>query len=424
MNNSWFEKVMLNFYTYSKDIFGEKSTYHGFEMKEAIQNSTDGLQSDQLQGKILYTDEDGNSHKPVSIFVKLASDNAFASSNSILYSFSNEINFYTKIAPMMGTLDESFFSLFPKFFHGETMFNKNRNESAIFFEDLRIRDYKMTEKKSFLDYQHLALMMRKLGTFHAYSYKAKNATPDLFYPTMSNIFQECNPIANRECNHLLAIIARRGFDLLQQEHKYLQYAARMETLIENSNDIYKQSLNGDRENPTSVITHGDYLRNNLMFRYKNNIPDDLIMIDMATYRYASPVIDLLHVLYMNADQATRDKYWDKLIDEYYTALKETFPDNEVPSKSTIMSDFIGRSFYVYLVASYFLPRLMEYDYDIPLPQDTDLDPDIARKYRERKFTEIPIEMWAKLLLLIGGEKSTQALRDILQDMIDRKFICA
>ncbi|XP_065224374.1 uncharacterized protein LOC135848402 [Planococcus citri] len=420
MNNSWIEKVIFNFFTTNIDHFGERSAYHGFEGKNLIQNSPDGFQSDQLHGNILYTDEQGTIRRSNPIFIKLTPDNPITYSNFGSLAFANEINFYSKIVPIMETFDDSFSSLFPKFFHGEMMFNRKANKSAIIFEDVRTRDYKMTEKKSFLDFQHLALMMRKLGAFHAYSYKAKNTSPDLFHP-MADIFQEINLFVNKEGGDFLRVSAQRGFELLRENVEYKQYVPKIEAMIENADDVFAQILTSGRDDPISVIIHGDYLRNNLMFRYRDNIPQDLIMIDMATCRYASPVIDLTIVLYLNADQATRNKYWDKLIDEYYTALQGTFPENKVPSKSEIMSNFVGTSFYAYLVASYFLPRLMEIDYKIPLPPD--VDPDVARSYRERKFHEISMEMWYRLTKVIGGERSTQELYNVLLDMIDRGFIC-
>ncbi|XP_065222984.1 uncharacterized protein LOC135847406 [Planococcus citri] len=321
----------------------------------------------------------------------------------------------------MSTLRESFLSLFPKFYHGEIMLNRRQNKAAIIFEDLEARGYKMSEKRSFLDYEHLALMMRKLGEFHAYSYKAKNTIPDSFYP-MANMFQEINSLLIcKQFSFITQRVPYRGLKFSQQHSKLEQYADRLRELVGKSDDIFRQVLTKDGDNPISVITHGDYLRGNLMFRYKNGIPDDLIIIDMDSYRYASPVVDLAIPLYLNVDQATRDKYWDKLIDEYYTSLKNTFPDNKVPSKDQILSDFVGKSFYAYVVASYFLPLMIAKDGNKAFSDD--VDSDIVKKFLNLDLDKIPMEMWFDLYMQVGGERGTQALNDILQDMIDRKFIC-
>ncbi|MBO8695574.1 phosphotransferase, partial [Staphylococcus aureus] len=58
--------------------------------------------------------------------------------------------------------------------------------------------------------------------------------------------------------------------------------------------------------PMSVLCHGDFNRNNLLFRYDDGgRPVDALAYDMATMRYGSPVLDLSFFLYMNADRQTR-----------------------------------------------------------------------------------------------------------------------
>ena len=110
-----------------------------------------------------------------------------------------------------------------------------------------------------------------------------------------------------------------------------------------------------------------------------------------------------------------------LIDEYYVALKGTFPENQVPSKSDIVSEFIGRSFYAYLIACYYLPSLIADDNNIPL--GLVLESDISIKFAHRIISEIPFETVLKIYADIGGESGTKALSDIFKDMIDRKFVC-
>ncbi|XP_065222472.1 uncharacterized protein LOC135847021 [Planococcus citri] len=331
---------------------------------------------------------------------------------SLSFSFINEMNFYTKIAPALSTLDVTFLSMFPKFYHGEVTFNADGDQSTIIMENLKARGYRMSEKKAFLSYQHLNLMMRKLGQFHAYSYKAKKSIPNLFYPLAYNLL-ETHPDITKESFDILLISGERGLDDLRRDPKYVKYASRIHTMLENSNDIFERILTCDQTNSTSTIVHGDYLRNNVMFKYENNIPNDLIMIDMATLRYGSPVLDLASVLYINADQDTRDKHWDALIDAYYAALKDTFVENEIPSKNEILSEFIDKSFFVYLIASTFVMFLMAADNDdLPIDTNDGFHPETITR-------EIAIECHLKL----GGKPATQALSNILTDMIDRGFIC-
>ncbi|XP_065222470.1 uncharacterized protein LOC135847020 [Planococcus citri] len=414
MEKNWLNNVLSNLCTTRADIFGEKSAYLEFESDESNKNESplDGCNSNRFYGKIIYKDKHGNVRESESIIIKRALkiwDKKITTS----FSFINEMNFYTKVAPALSTLDVAFSSLVPKFYHGEVIFNAECDQSTIILENLKSRGYTMAEKKSFLSHQHLKLMMRKLGQFHAYSYKAKKSIPNLFYPLANNSL-DSNRELNKESFGILAIVAQRGLECLQQDATYMKYIPRLREILDNSHDVFVRILTGDRSNPISTIVHGDYLRNNVMFKYdENGIPNDLIMVDMATFRYGSPVIDLAIVLYMNADQDTRNMYWDSLIDEYYTALKETFVESEIPSKTEILAEFIDKSIYGYLIAADFLAYLMaDDDDDSPLVDVLDMHPEnmTVESVIEREFT-------------IGGKPATEAMGNILKDMIDRGFIC-
>ena len=108
--------------------------------------------------------------------------------------------------------------------------------------------------------------------------------------------------------------------------------------------------------------------------------------------------------------------------EYYEALKSTFPKDKVPEKQEILGEFVDRAFYAYLIASHFLPILMANDAaDGAIVSD-------ARNFmgsgrHEMGFHELPKEVLIKTVLGKGGEAGTKALSDVLQDIIDRGFIC-
>ena len=112
--------------------------------------------------------------------------------------------------------------------------------------------------------------------------------------------------------------------------------------------VFRNTLVGEENNRNHVLCHGDFLRNNILFRYdENEKPTHLKMVDLATWRFASPVIDVALVLYINADQKMRDENWDNLIDEYYDAVQNTFPSSKVPSKDAILAELKTNSMFAY-----------------------------------------------------------------------------
>lgn len=423
MEETWVNKVIVNFFSNNVEHFGENSTYRGFESVDGSetkndQSRDDGFCSLPRYGRIIYQDKYNKVQKSEPVMLKIIPTTSFT--KYLSFQFINEMNFYTKIVPALSTLDESFSSLFPKFYHGEMIFDVREDKSAMILEDLKFRGFKMAEKKSFLDFDHLMLMMRKLGQFHAFSYKAKTSIPELFYPLVNSI-PETNFLVNWELRNRIRFVGQRGVKHMQRDPKYEKYTQRINTMLEKADDIYVDILTGDKTNPLSVLCHGDYLRNNVLFRYENDMPVDLIIIDLATCRFTSPVLDLLGVLYMTCDQQTRNTLWNTLIDEYYTALKETFTENQVPTKSAILSEFVDKSFYIYMIATYYLVNLIADDYKIPLPLDHDQN--IIDKFLGLKLQDVPAEIAIELQIATGGEPGTQVLSDILKDMIDRGFIC-
>ncbi|XP_065217234.1 uncharacterized protein LOC135843325 [Planococcus citri] len=424
MEKLYVKNVISNLFAYRSHIFGEGSTYYGFEPKTSDQNGDqklpDGFNSDHQYGKILYKNKDGDILKSGPVMIKFSPKACFT--RWILFSFTNEMIFYTKILPVLNTPEVSVLGLFPKFYHGEIIFDVEQDHSALVLEDLTFKGYRMAEKKSFLDYQHLALMMRKLGQFHAHSYKAKNTVPDLFYP-LANNFQEAIQLMNGEYTDVLAKVGQRGLQQLQTDSAYSAYIPMITEMIQRSDDIFKQILTEGNHDAVSVIVHGDYLRNNVMFKYKNTNtpePDDLVMLDMARYRYGSPVIDLVTVMYLHADQEMRNKHWNDLVDEYYTSLKETFPENPVPSKDEILSEFVEKSFFGYFVASYFLPLLIADDNNT---HSADVYECLSASDEVSPSIDTLVDSMTKILLAEGGNEASQVLGDILRDLIDRGFIC-
>ncbi|XP_065203385.1 uncharacterized protein LOC135833471 [Planococcus citri] len=426
MENLFVKNVIANLVAYKVDIFGEGSKYLGFESEMLDENGNQrvqhGFNSTQLYGTILYENAEGDVLKSKPVMIKLPPKVAI--SEWISFSFLNEMIFFTKMLPVLSTPEVPLFHLFPKFYHGEMKFDSEEDNSVIILEDLAARGYRMAEMKSFLNYEHLAMMMRKLGQFHAHSYEAKNTVPLSFYPLADNC-QETNWILNHKMFDMLATVSRRGLQYLKRDPAYSAFIPKISEMIQvdNIEDIFKQIFIEKCADPVSVIVHGDYCRNNVMFKYKNNTPDDLVMLDMATCRYGSPVIDLVTVMYLNADQEMRNKHWNDLIDEYYTSMKETFPDNRIPTKDEILSEFIGKSFYGYLVASYFSPHLIADDNKI---RCTNLDECLQQPDEDStpaKAETSVVDKIIKLTLRAGGDEATRALSDILRDLIDRCFIC-
>lgn len=334
-----------------------------------------------------------------------------------LVQFFNEIIFYTRTQPVFQKLN-SLKMLLPTFYDSFVHSNDQSTKIVLIYEDLRAQGFRTHKRYSFLDLDHLTLMLHKLGQFHSYSYAAKCRNPKEFY-TLGNWFQYAEREMIQSMPNYFRLFGEIGVQRLRQDPHYNSRMAKIEEVLQNAEEFILQVNTMKPEEPMAVLVHGDYLRGNVMFRYENNQLIDMKMIDMATCRMASPVIDLSLVLYLNADQQTRSQCWNKLIDTYYEGLCQLFGGLGVPSKENILKEFTYKALYGYFIASHFLQCLIEMDRG---NRAWGLDEFLPAEYATLSLGEVPENIFKNCVTRMCSEDCAEAMADILRDMIDRNFI--
>lgn len=374
----------------------------------------EGLNSVIKYGNIVYHNQDKEEKISPAIAVKIKPPNPFLE-DFVIAQFFNEITFHTRALPLLqqqGNVQP----LLARFYDSFTQCNAGDIEFALIFENLKSQGFRTHKRFSFLDVDHLLLMLNALGRFHSYSYQAKHQNLQQFQ-ALGRWFHDAQSEVVHCMPHFIDFHGRRGVDRLLDDSRYNSRLATVEKYLGKPSEFIKQVNTTEQDLPISVLCHGDYLRGNVMFRYENGQPVELKMIDLATARLASPVIDLCGVLYINADQETRNQHWDRLIDAYYEGLIEAFGRDVVPTKDSIMNEFKVKSLYAYFIASFFLPRIISMDLGKP-----DFNELLPEEYSSSPEKELPPDVYLKVCEVWGGEETTEALANILRDMIDRGFI--
>jgi len=158
--------------------------------------------------------------------------------------------------------------------------------------------------------------------------------------------------------------------------------------------------------PMSVLCHGDFNRNNLLFRYDDGgRPVDALAYDMATVRYGSPALDLSFFLYMNTNCQTRDDHWDTLLDVYCETLTAAAGDVPVPDRGQLDVEMREYAFYGLVHVSYFLRIMLE--------EQKQLNP--------LEFIGEDHDQLFKIILSFGGERATEWVADIVQHYLDMAY---
>lgn len=124
-----------------------------------------------------------------------------------------------------------------------------------------------------------------------------------------------------------------------------------------------QSLVSPKE-PLSVLCHGDFWINNLVFHYSDDeksCVDDVKFIDVQVARYSSLAVDILHFLYTSLEPNILRDYYDDLLNEYYMSLSETLqrlaPSAVAISQEDIQNEIETHALYGLLMGFLLLPAV-------------------------------------------------------------------
>jgi len=134
-------------------------------------------------------------------------------------------------------------------------------------------------------------------------------------------------------------------------------------------------------------------------------PYDLRFIDFQLSRYASPVLDLVYILFCCCTQETRSKYYDQLVHEYYETLAKFLkkygydPDILFPYEA-LLQQFRKFGMYAAGMALYVIHLFSIDDSDLDLMYNSNL---LEERIQTNNFYK-------------------SMLKGTLKDLIDRNYI--
>ncbi|VVC43035.1 Protein of unknown function DUF227,CHK kinase-like,Protein kinase-like domain [Cinara cedri] len=285
--------------------------------------------------------------------------------------FHNEIIMYEKIVPFLLTCRSSMVSglcgpSIPRFFYGRNSFDATVENDLIILENVNPSGFRLSEERLFLDYEHLVIALQALAVFHGLSYIAKHVDPVGFREVIADVRDTQWDSDGRWLvdGNTLETFGKPGVDrLLERDrggdgnvHRDSESLRRFNELIADGDDSLRRAL--EPREPLSVLCHGDFNRNNMLFRYddRSGRPTDVLLFDLGTPRYGSPALDLAFVLYMNTSQQLRERRWDELLDVYCAALAAAVPTGvRVPTRAELDGEMVASALFGVAHVSFFMP---------------------------------------------------------------------
>lgn len=299
--------------------------------------------------------------------------------------FPNEILIYKKVIPTyLSKFKDHFKSIDPKLWCARAYFaetgefpklSDQKIETILAVEDLSVFGYQMAPSRVDLSEPEVMLMTKALAQWHSCTY-ALRIQQD---PILDELISDIIPLkfVREESVSLYDILYKIALERLFVYLDKAPHELDSPKLKEDMDVLRKKYLNQPlklmerfrQQHPTfSVILHGDYNRNNVMFKYdqKTMNPIDLRMFDFQELRYGSPCLDICFYLYMN----TRPEQWktgifDRVIKYYHetviasTAELLNCSSSDSRLKPYNFNDFKKHfdqfAFYGGMVALHFLP---------------------------------------------------------------------
>ncbi|XP_024870547.1 uncharacterized protein LOC112453819 [Temnothorax curvispinosus] len=235
--------------------------------------------------------------------------------------FLNEEMFYSKMTLNYGT------DGIPKCYLSDL---GRYDRPVIVLEDLAARGYTQVDDK--LDEDHLKLCMKALATIHGKGLKLRACRFPVFrefYAKLSVPADWLHFHTSTQTGNVRSLEAQDNPESLDTSlYSALPVDGDLSEKIRKKRDVTtKLELND-----FWTICHGNFTRNNLLFRYENGKPSDVKVIDWSTMRYCSPSIDFGHILLQNLPDdrddnlSTIEAFCRNILRIYLDAVKDEYPE--------------------------------------------------------------------------------------------------
>ncbi|CAB3237804.1 unnamed protein product [Arctia plantaginis] len=225
--------------------------------------------------------------------------------------------------------------------------NIEKNNEVIILKDLKNHGFElddMQENAEYLNIEQINLVISELAKFHALSFIIKEKESDTFKDLktkfqdilyensflnkskLRNFFFESfnmflKLVENKEAKHKLRKLKDKFIELLQKYTKPGQ---------------------------TNVLCHGDCWVNNMFFKNKNSNQAKVCFIDYQAMRYANPMTDFMHFLYLCTDSKFRSQHFDEIKNNYYESLSTFLNLYNIDVTTVYKRDNFDTDFYGYM----------------------------------------------------------------------------
>lgn len=352
-------------------------------------------------------------------------DENFRSTTKSQIQFSNENYIYSDVVPAFKKVLENtkinLEDLIPRaYFAGSGSFPNLSDsfETVLAVKNISPEGFR-NGPRLHLDLDHLYLMAKTIAQYHSVTY-AMRIKKD---PQLEVLINGIKPLPFKEANGgknlydiLYGVGMERIIEFLDKQPKDEEFSKNIENLKKfqkNPTDLLSKFLEDDKI--FSVITHGDYNRNNVLFKYSSpngfDSPSAVNMIDFQEVRYGTPAIDLSFFLYFNMCPELRKTHWMDLLKYYHSNLITSLADIlKCKPDDEILKDYFYENFdkhftkfgmYGMMICIHFLPWM-----DCPAEECDRLSYLFENEFHSQAFWDLSITA--------GGDSTNVKIVEVMQ----------
>lgn len=194
---------------------------------------------------------------------------------------------------------------------------------SLFLEDLKARNFDVINiREEVISFDHVSLVMKALGKFHAISFALKDQQPNKLKELTSLVSERYWKMIQELKNHTSQLFDR-FIESLKRENRFDLLERFDKTFGLDYHAIVPKIISSELAEPYSVICHGDLTTYNTMFRNdEQGKPVDVQLIDWQFPRYASPVTDLVLYLFCSTSKELRDEHYNEFLKIYHNSLSD------------------------------------------------------------------------------------------------------
>nr|CAI5820391.1 unnamed protein product [Callosobruchus analis] len=160
---------------------------------------------------------------------------------------------------------------------------------CIVMENLKVKGYKLWNRKIPMNSAHLNLVMKEYAKLHSISFAMKKKQSRQFAELVEGL-QKCRENENiKVYQDFFKVALQAGFTATKYNVKATEIMVRLQKKIPKLEEIFKFDIEGH------VLVHDDCHPNNMLFQYDSSgNPVTVSLIDWQMVRLSTPVLDIAY----------------------------------------------------------------------------------------------------------------------------------